>query len=312
VALVSGLVAGEDGARADVQPARDRALANRAIQIVEDGEHLFAQPSFYAEFAPLEDHSNFVDSIYVLNDRGRLTVDRLTFASPLRELAFSFRESVPGSRHNGKVVVNEPNFGLRKKGRAFFGWIIGVKFKPTWSGPLRCDDPMIVACQNSLACVISSSPCYPDILDPLDQVLRALARVTQYEPISSEYFETSHDRVSNLASRVGGSVRTLHRRMRTSTGFSPKRFLAMQRFRRSVYEIATRSGGLSVIAFNLGFSDQAHMTREFRRHAGVTPGAFKQAWRGRHARAVRFLQDAGPSTRLRMAVWPLETTTKSG
>jgi AraC-like DNA-binding protein len=103
-------------------------------------------------------------------------------------------------------------------------------------------------------------------------------------------------------------VRTLHRRMRTSTGFPPKRFLAMQRFRRSVYEIATRNGGLSLIALDLGFSDQAHLTREFQRHAGVSPSAFKQAWRGGHARAVRFLQDAGPSTRLRMAVWPLEAT----
>jgi hypothetical protein len=53
--------------------------------------------------------------------------------------------------------------------------------------------------------------------------------------------------------------------MRTSTGFPPKRYLAMQRFRRSVYEIATRSAGLSVIALNLGFSYQAHLTREFRR-----------------------------------------------
>ena len=269
-------------------------MANRIIQTIEDSEHLFAQPSFYAEFAPLEDHSKFVDSIYVLKDRGRLTADRLTFASPLRELAFSFRESVPGLRHNGKVVVNEPNFGHRKKGRAFFGWIIGIKFKPTWSGPLRREDPMIVACQSLLARVISSSPSHLNILDPLDQVLRALSQSPQHESIvSSEYFETSHDRVSNLASRVGGSVRTLHRRMRTSTGFPPKRFLAMQRFRRSVYEIATRSAGLSVIAFNLGFSDQAHLTREFQRHAGVTPGAFKQAWRGRHAQAVRFLQDTG-------------------
>src|SRR5215831_14881250 len=83
---------------------------------------------------------------------------------------------------------------------------------------------------------------------------------------------------------------TLHRRTKASTGFGPKRFLTMRRFRRSVYEIATRNTGLSLIAFNLGFSDQAHLTREFRRHAGVSPGAFKQAWRGRHARAVRFLQ----------------------
>jgi AraC-like DNA-binding protein len=287
-------------------------LANRAIQIAEDGEQLFAQPSFYAEFAPLEDHSSFVDSIYVLRDRGRLSANRLAFASPLRELAFSFRESVPGSGHSGKVVVNGPNFGHRKRGRAFFGWIIGIKFKPTWSGPLRSEDPMIVACQNSLARVISASPSCLDILDPLDQVLLALSQHTQHGSIiSSDYFETSHDRVANLASHVGGSVRTLHRRMRTSTGFPPKRFLAMQRFRRSVYEIATRSAGLSLIAFNLGFSDQAHLTREFQRHAGVTPGAFKQAWRGRNARAVRFLQDTGPSTRLRMAVWPLETTTNS-
>jgi AraC-like DNA-binding protein len=288
-------------------------LAYRIIQITEDGEHLFAQPSFYAEFAPLEDHSKFVDSIYVLKDRGRLTADRLTFASPLKELAFCFREPVPGSRHNGKVVVNEPKFGHRKKGRAFFGWIIGIKFKPTWSGPLRREDPVIVACQSSLALVISSSRSHLDILDRLDQVLRALSQSTPHESIvSREYFETSHDRVSNLASRVGGSVRTLRRRMRASTGYPPKRFLAMQRFRRSVYEIATRSAGLSVIALNLGFSDQAHLTREFQRHAGVTPGAFKQAWRGRNARAVRFLQDTDPSTRLRMAVWPLETTTKSG
>ena len=298
---------------ADPRPARDRTLAKRSVQTAEDAERLFARSSFYAEFVPLEDHGNFVDSIYILKDRGRLTASRVAFASPLRELAFGFREAVPGSGYSGRVVVNEPNFGHRKKSRAFFGWIIGIKFKPNWSGPLRTEDPAIVACQNSLARVIGASPSYLDILGPLDQVLLALSQHAQHEPvISRDYFETSHDRVANLASHVGGSVRTLHRQMRTSTGFPPKRFLAMQRFRRSVYEIATRSAGLSLIAVNLGFSDQAHLTREFRRHAGVTPGAFKQTWRGRHARAVRFLQDTGQSTRLRIAVWPLEATPKSG
>ena len=288
-------------------------MANPTIKIPEDREHLFAHPSFYAEFAPLEDYSSFVDSIYVLKDRGRLTAKRLSFASPLRELAFSFRDSVPSFEHNGKAVVNEPSFGHRTKGRAFFGWIIGIKFKPNWSGPLQTEDPMIVACRNSLARIIRADPSELDILDSLDELLRALSPRSQRESmIGSEYFEKSHDRVSDLASRMGGSVRTLHRRMRTSTGFAPKRFLAMQRFRRSVYEIATRGAGLSVVALNLGFSDQAHLTREFQRHAGVTPGAFKQAWRGRHARAVRFLQDTGSSTRLRMVVWPVETTLNSG
>ena len=283
-------------------------MANRATQLVEDAEGLFARPAFYAEFAPLADYGNFVDSIYILKDRGRLTENRLAFASPLRELAFSFREPAAGSGHEGKVVVSEPNFGHRRKGRAFFGWIIGIKLKPNWSAPLREEDSLVVACRNSLGRVIDRGPSHLDILGALDELLLALARQVKHgSSTGSDYFETSHDRVAGLASHVGGSVRTLHRRMRTLTGFPPKRFLTMQRFRRSVYEIATRDTGLSSIAADLGFSDQAHLTREFRRHAGVSPGSFK-AWRGRHARAVRFLQDSDPSTRLRMAVWPLEAT----
>ena len=284
-------------------------LAKPAIQIAEDGERLFAQPAFYAEFAPLESQSDHVDSIYVLKDRGLLTANRLTFASPFKELAFSFpesaQESTQGSGHRNKVVLNEPNFGHRKKGRAFSGWIIGIKFKPTWAGRLSTEDPVIVACQNTLARVIGKRPSCLDILDPLDQVLLDLSQQTRLASIiGSDYFETSHDRVANLASHVGRSVRTLHRRMRTSTGFPPKRFLTVQRFRRSVYEIATENTELSLIAFDLGFSDQAHLTREFHRHAGISPSKFKQAWRGRHGRAVRFLQDTGSSSRLRMAVWP--------
>ena len=252
-------------------------MAKGTIQVAEDSEHLFAQSAFYAEFAPLANHSDFVDSIYVLKDRGRLTASRLTFASPFRELTFTFRESAAsGSRYRGKVVVNEPSFGHRKKRRAFFGWIIGIKFKPTWSGPLDTEDPVIVACQNALARAISGISSCLAILDALDQVLLALSRQNQHDSIlGSDYFETSHHRVANLASHVGGSVRTLHRRMKASTGFGPKRFLTMQRFRRSVYEILTRNAGLSLIAFNLGFSDQAHLTREFQRHAGVSPGAFQ-------------------------------------
>ena len=58
------------------------------------------------------------------------------------------------------------------------------------------------------------------------------------------------------------------------------------RHQRGISSFATRKTGLSLIAFNVGFSDQAHLTREFQRHAGVSPGAFKQAWRGRNARAA--------------------------
>jgi len=260
----------------------------------EDEVSVFARPSFYAEFAPREDQAAFVDSIYILKDRGRLTEGRISFASPLKELAFIFRKDGPG----GKVVFNEPSLDYRRKARAFFGWI---------------HDPAIVACRDALARVVRDSPSCFDILDTMDLTLLALARQARHGSIAGrDPLDAPHGRVSDLANHVGKSVRTLQRRVRTSTGCPPRRFLAMQRFRRSVYEIAAGGDGLSVIAFDLGFSDQAHLTREFRRHAGVTPGAFRQAWCRPRAQAVRFLQDTERSTRLMMAVWPLGTTTEAG
>jgi hypothetical protein len=65
-------MAGDNEALVGSFKTRDRALADLAFKIAENGEDLFAQPAFYAEFAPLQDHSDFVDSIYVLKDRGRL------------------------------------------------------------------------------------------------------------------------------------------------------------------------------------------------------------------------------------------------
>jgi AraC-like DNA-binding protein len=231
----------------------------------EDEVSVFARPSFYAEFAPREDQAAFVDSIYILKDRCWLTESRISFASPLKEIAFIFREDGPG----GKVVFNEPSLDYRRKARAFFGWIVGVKFKPTWSGGApSVHNLAIVACRDALARVLQDTPSCFDILDAMDRALPALSRQARHRAITeSDPLDTPRSRVSDLANHVGRSVRTLQRRVRTSTGCPPKRFLAMQRFRRSVYEIAAGGDGLSVIAFDLGFSDQAHLTREFRRHA---------------------------------------------
>ena len=212
------------------------------------------------------------------------------------------------------MVFNEPSLDYRRKARAFFGWIVGVKFKPTWSGGApSVHNLAIVACRDALARVVRDSPSCFDVLDIMDLTLLALARQVGHGSITGrDPLDAPHGRVSDLAEHIGRSVRTLQRRVRKSTGCPPKRFLAMQRFRRSVYEIAAGGDGLSMIASDLGFSDQAHLTREFRRHAGVTPGAFRQAWCRPRAQAVRFLQDAERSTRLMMAVWPLGTTTEAG
>jgi hypothetical protein len=129
----------------------------------EDDEHVFARPSFYAEFAPCEDQAGVVDSIDILKNRGRLTESRMSFASALKELAFVFRERRPGRQ--GSLQRAEPQSPKKKQG--IRGWI-GVKFKPNWSDALSVHDPAIVACRDALARVFRNGPSCCDILDTMD------------------------------------------------------------------------------------------------------------------------------------------------
>ncbi|MCB1025966.1 MAG: helix-turn-helix transcriptional regulator, partial [Acidobacteria bacterium] len=69
------------------------------------------------------------------------------------------------------------------------------------------------------------------------------------------------------------SYRSIHRLYRGSLGVSPKEFLNLLRFRRSIRQIHS-ADQLTRIAYNEGFADQAHMSREFRKYTGVSPKVF--------------------------------------
>ena len=264
----------------------------------QTGEWLFTLPAFYAEFAPLPQHSSVVDHVYVLKDCGMLTADRQVFASPFRELSFTYRRS----DHVHKVIVVQPSFGHRKRNQAFHGWSFGVRSKPSVHWSSGTDGPPFADCQSRLAQAVLSGPSCIDVLSILDQLVNGLTK--QSADRSGEvyhFLDVSQFQVARLATLLGQSVRTLQRRLKTSTGLPPKRFLAVERFRRAVQAVPMRNAKLSVVAGDLGFSDQAHLTREFQRHAGLSPGAFQQC-RGIRGQVVRFVQDSGSPTRLRVAV----------
>lgn len=270
-------------------------------------EGLFALPAFYAEFAPLPVHDRIVDHLYVLKDRGLLTADRRAFASPFTELAFTFRRSADGHAYVPKIVVNQPSFAHRKRHQAFNGWVFGLKSKRSSQWWSMIDRSPLADCQARLVQALRGEPSYTDVLDILDRLLDDLAGQSA-DRLGDVYrsIHASQFKVGRLATLLGQSGRTLQRRMRTATGLSPKRFLAVDRFRRMVPEIAMRHAKLSLVAGRFGFSDQAHLTREFRRHAGLTPKTFQQSWHGARGQAVRFVQDGASHARLRVAVWPAE------
>ncbi len=75
-----------------------------------------------------------------------------------------------------------------------------------------------------------------------------------------------------LARELGFSERTFHRRCLEWFGYGPRTLARVLRFQRFVRSVA--SGGhqrLADLAANSGFADQAHLTREVRRLAGLTP-----------------------------------------
>lgn len=88
------------------------------------------------------------------------------------------------------------------------------------------------------------------------------------------------ERVGDLAAAVGCSHKHLIHRFRQHTGLTPRELRRVVRFDRLV--AALRSGEArpwSRLALELGFADQAHLAREVRAFAGLTPTDLARRYR---------------------------------
>jgi AraC-like DNA-binding protein len=63
-------------------------------------------------------------------------------------------------------------------------------------------------------------------------------------------------------------------RFRDQVGVTPKTAANIFRFEHAVRALSLGQGSLAEVAVGAGYTDQSHLTREFRRLAGGTPGTF--------------------------------------
>jgi AraC family transcriptional regulator len=82
-----------------------------------------------------------------------------------------------------------------------------------------------------------------------------------------------------LAREAGLSPAHFARAFKESTGRAPHQHLMALRLERARRLLETPDAALSDVAVRAGFADQAHFTRLFKRHFGVTPGAFVRSHR---------------------------------
>ncbi|GAA4498230.1 helix-turn-helix domain-containing protein [Hymenobacter ginsengisoli] len=94
--------------------------------------------------------------------------------------------------------------------------------------------------------------------------------------------------VSQIAEAAHGTVRTLERKFKQAAGYTVKEVSSLMRFEQVRNHLWWQPGSnLAGLAQELGYTDQAHLSREFKRYSGTTPAAF-----ARKANAARRL--AGP------------------
>jgi AraC family transcriptional regulator len=81
--------------------------------------------------------------------------------------------------------------------------------------------------------------------------------------------------LARLAAVVGLSPVYFARQFKLATGLPPYQYLLQRRLERAKRLLAEGELPIAAVALDTGFCHQEHLTRLFRRHCGVTPGAYR-------------------------------------
>jgi AraC-like DNA-binding protein len=81
--------------------------------------------------------------------------------------------------------------------------------------------------------------------------------------------------VSQVAEAAHATVRTLERKFKQAAGYTVKDVSSLMRFEQVRNHLWWHpAASLAGLASELGYADQAHLSREFKRYSGTTPAAF--------------------------------------
>ena len=113
-------------------------------------------------------------------------------------------------------------------------------------------------------------------LDGLDLVAEAVRRVEEHPTVP----------IAELADSLGISHGHLDREFRRVVGITPRALARLLRLQRMLAELDVGSPvRWTDVAADLGWFDQAHFVRDFKRHTGVTPSEYLEAQRDNYAGA---------------------------
>lgn len=174
------------------------------------------------------------------------------------------------------------------------GWVFGIKFRPAafqpliegpvsgLTGAVHPIESVLGAFGAELRRAVEAARDFEDKVAAVENVLGShlTAAILPEAPLRDLVERMATDReilnVEDAAAIVQMDVRSLQRRFRRCVGVPPK--WVIQRYR--LHEAAERlkepsPPSLADLAAELGYFDQAHFARDFRRVVGRTPGRFQ-------------------------------------
>ncbi|MEX5719899.1 helix-turn-helix domain-containing protein [Geodermatophilus maliterrae] len=94
--------------------------------------------------------------------------------------------------------------------------------------------------------------------------------------------ESRHDltRVDQLCAETGLPERALQRLVHRRLGLTPKWLVQRRRLQEAAGRLRERRTTVAEVAADLGYADQPHLTRDFARVTGMTPGEFAARYAG--------------------------------
>jgi len=82
--------------------------------------------------------------------------------------------------------------------------------------------------------------------------------------------------VEQMAKEMGMSRTSMHRKIKTITGFPPSELIRNIRLRKAAHLLLHQADSVSQIGFKVGFEDHSYFSKSFKKQFGVTPSEYLQ------------------------------------
>jgi AraC-like DNA-binding protein len=208
----------------------------------------------------------------------------------------------------GRADLHGPDRVLSVQGLTGRSWVVGVLLRPAATRLLTATDPVrlvgaheplptaplpaltaaMTGTRSGAGASATTAPAdRPEHLAEVAAALRAwlapvAAGVDDAGLLANAACRVAEERTdvlraADLADAVGTTPRTLSRVVRAHTGLTPKWLIECRRLQAAAGALhADPDADLAALAADLGYTDQAHFTRRYRRVIGETPGATRR------------------------------------